>query len=75
MLKVDVNAHTQTTQAAAGDEADSCDDQRDDNAFWKELPSSLLADAELDFDAQAFFDNYMCTGKKDLIDISSICIY
>lgn len=31
--------------------------------MWPELLSESLADTELQFDAQAFFDDYMSTGE------------
>ena len=30
---------------------------------WAEVPTELFEDAELNFDPQAFFDDYMFTGK------------
>ena len=53
----------QVTTAPAGNEPHSTQMPRDDEAFWKGLPSTLFADAELNFDPQAFFDDYMSTGK------------
>lgn len=35
----------------------------DHDAAWAELSSDFLGDAELEFDPQAFFDDYMFTGK------------
>ncbi len=36
---------------------------KDHDAAWAELSSDFLGDAELEFDPQAFFDDYMFTGK------------
>lgn len=40
------------------------------NEPWVELPCDFLADAELDFDPQAFFNDYMFTGET-LLDLQS----
>ena len=40
------------------------------NAFtnpseWEEMPEELFANADLDFDPQAFFDDYLYNGRLD----------
>ena len=63
LLKVNPDVHIQVTTAPASNESRSTQMPRDDEAFWEGLPSTLFADAELNFDPQAFFDDYVSTGK------------
>lgn len=53
----------QRVPRAASSEDSQTISPRNLDAMWPELLSESLADTELQFDAQAFFDDYMSTGE------------
>ena len=76
LLEMDSDIHTQIMRAPVGNnEPKSAQMANDDEAFWKGLSSTVFADAELDFDPQAFFSDYMSTGMARTVVISQSFVF